>query len=335
MNLSVLNLTNYGGHMMNKNTNVQNGTNKKFDQEVGIVAAANSDSKVDVTVYLSERDKYKTEFNSWSKKTAQSTLEMCRVVYEAKKELINQDFLKFCNEIGRKDEDATVRKYLKIGEKYDKFYQYVELLPNSWTSIYQITQLPSEVFEALVATDNSMANMTGNQIKLLKGKKTEDMSNSTPASTASHTIDVPLIAAPTTAQTSTATSEDEDAESIKTEAFLTAITSSDAKLTDSFESSTESASVTVDATNDESSSDPDRQFAQQATNTMLEKISVMSSNSVPAHPTPIKATYEVLVRFKTIPIDDTWFDLVEQIEILVDKLNFDVEIIETRPAYSE
>jgi predicted Zn-dependent protease with MMP-like domain len=85
---------------------------------------------------MSERDKYKTEFNAWSKKTAQSTLEMCRVVYEAKRELESQDFLKFCNEIGRKGEDATARKFLKIGEKYDQFYQYAELLPNSWKSIH-------------------------------------------------------------------------------------------------------------------------------------------------------------------------------------------------------
>ena len=114
-------------------------------------------------------DRCVSEYSKFAVKTAQASLEMCRVVYEAKKELASQDFLKFCNEIGRKGEDSTVRKYLKIGEKYDKFYQYSELLPNSWTSIYEITQLPSDVFEALVATDNSMANMTGDQIKLLKG----------------------------------------------------------------------------------------------------------------------------------------------------------------------
>jgi hypothetical protein len=94
----------------------------------------NSESFDNVTYYLSDRDKYKSEFNQWSKKTAQSTLEMCRVVYEAKKELDSQDFLKFCNDIGRNGMDATVRKYLKIGEKYDQFFQYAELLPNSWTS---------------------------------------------------------------------------------------------------------------------------------------------------------------------------------------------------------
>lgn len=84
---------------------------------------------------MSERDKYVSEFNQWSKKTAQMILEMGRVVYEAKKELGSQDFLKFCNAINRKGEDATVRKYLAIGSKYAQFFQYANLLPNAWTSI--------------------------------------------------------------------------------------------------------------------------------------------------------------------------------------------------------
>ena len=141
---------------MIKAMNVQNGTKKQFGEKVGIVAAVNSDSKVSVSYYVSEREKYVSEFGQWSKKTAQTILEMGRVVFEAKKELGSQDYLHFCNEIGRKGEDATVRKYLAIGEKYDKFYQYAELLPNAWTSIYEITQLPSDVFEALVATNSSM-----------------------------------------------------------------------------------------------------------------------------------------------------------------------------------
>ena len=72
---------------MNNELDVQSGTDESLNSEFALEAAANSSSKFNVTVYMSERDKYKTEFNAWSKKTAQSTLEMCRVVYEAKREL--------------------------------------------------------------------------------------------------------------------------------------------------------------------------------------------------------------------------------------------------------
>ena len=92
---------------MRNMTDVQNGTYKKLGKEVGIVAAVNSDLKVNVSVYLSERDKYKTEFNAWSKKTAQSTLEMCRVVFEAKQNLSKDDFKIFANDVSSR---TTVTK---------------------------------------------------------------------------------------------------------------------------------------------------------------------------------------------------------------------------------
>jgi hypothetical protein len=95
---------------------------------------------------------------------------MCRVIAEAKKMLNQRDFGYFCFDIGHNGEDATIRKYLKIGSKYDQLFQYAELLPSSWTSIYQITQLPADVFEALVSTDNSMANITGDKLRELMGK---------------------------------------------------------------------------------------------------------------------------------------------------------------------
>ena len=84
---------------MTINTDVQNGTYVKFGNEVSIFGSVNRDSNVNVTYYMSERDKYKAEFNQWSKKTAQATLEMCRVVYEAKKGLGNQDFINLSKRI--------------------------------------------------------------------------------------------------------------------------------------------------------------------------------------------------------------------------------------------
>ena len=324
---------------MFKVANVQSGTDKQLGKDVGIVAAVNSDSNINVSVYLSERDKYKTEFNSWSKKTAQSTLKMCRVVYEAKKELASQDFLKFCNEIGRKGEDATVRKYLKIGEKYDKFYQYAELLPNSWTSIYEITQLSSDVFEALVTTENSLANMTGDQLKQLMGKKTEDKSKTSAASavapkTTAPTTPVlttitPANAVPQTAQTTQEAHEDINAASSMTELSSTATASSDAIQNDSSESVSES----TDEVSDDKSVQSAHKLAKQATSTMLERVAATASTTVDVKPTTVMPTYEVVIRFNAIPNDDSWFDLTEEIENLIDKYKFDVEVFETRPSF--
>ncbi len=313
--------------MINKES-VQNGTYKKLGKEVGIVAAVNSDSKVNVSVYLSEREKFTSEFNAWSKKTAQSTLEMCRVVFEAKKELESQDFLKFCNAIGRKGEDATVRKYLKIGEKYDKFYQYANLLPNSWTSIYEITQLPSEMFEALVTTENSMANMTGAQIKELMGKGTEDKSKSD-ASTAAVTSE-----AQTADQSSEKTSDafaDVQAASSSTDATEAATASSDASEADSSESIPDETEVITDQTNDSSSTESDREFAKQATSTMLEQAaSAAASTTFELADSEAFVPYEITIRFNSKPSDVAVAALVESIVTIKSKHRLDFDFVQQK-----
>lgn len=303
---------------MIKVADVQNGTYKKLGKDIGIAAAVSSDSHINVSVYLSERDKYKTEFNSWSKKTAQSTLEMCRVVFEAKKELGSQDFLKFCNEIGRKGEDATVRKYLKIGEKYDQFYQYAELLPNSWTSIYEITQLPSETFEALVATENSLANMTGDQLKLLMGKKTEDKSKSSAASAAAPTTAAPQIAQNTSQQTEIA-----DESLSQSDVSEAAVASSDAIQSDL----SESVSETSDATNDDFSSESDRELAQQATSSMLERVAATASTHVEVDADEDFEPYEITIRFNKMPSDEAKRELAEYVYKVKNKYRLDIEVV--------
>lgn len=309
---------------MRNMTDVQNGTYKKLGKEVGIVAAVNSDSKVNVSVYLSEREKFTSEFNAWSKKTAQSTLEMCRVVYEAKKQLGSQDFLKFCNAIGRGGEDATVRKYLKIGEKFDKFYQYAELLPNSWTSIYEITQLPSEMFEALVTTENSMANMTGAQIKELMGKGTEDKSNVAAATSDAASADK-------SSATSTDSSEDDEAASCSSDVNEAATASSDASEAKSSVSIADETEVSTDQTSDSSSSDSDREFAKQATSTMLEQaVSAAASTTVEVEDDEAFVPYEITIRFNSKPSDVAVAALVESLVTIKSKHRLDFDFVQQK-----
>ena len=110
---------------------------------------------------------YAASFNSFAVKTAQSTLEMCRVVYEAKSELETNDFEKFCEAIARSHEDSTIRKYLAIGARYNEFIAYADRMPNSWTSIYLITTIPADKFLTMINDSKSLKNLTAQQIKKL------------------------------------------------------------------------------------------------------------------------------------------------------------------------
>lgn len=126
-----------------------------------------NNSNINITYFKNKQQQYLSDYSVFATKTAQSTIEMCRVVYEAKQDLSKEEFLGFCDAIGHKSENSTIRKYLAIGEKYAQFINHAELLPNSWTSIYLITQISADNFNALIATNNSMASMTGKQIQNL------------------------------------------------------------------------------------------------------------------------------------------------------------------------
>jgi hypothetical protein len=115
------------------------------------------------------RKEYVSEFSKGLVKTARSTLEMCRVVYEAKESLDSFDFGKFCSEIGYRDSSSTIRKYIAIGKVYPRLVKLAEQLPASWTNIYIITQLPADTFEELENGQRSLASIKGKELaNLLK-----------------------------------------------------------------------------------------------------------------------------------------------------------------------
>ena len=111
---------------------------------------------------------YVSQYSALAAKTAKSTLEMCKIVYEAKHGLGKQ-FEKFCATIGRKETDSTIRKYLAIGEAYPRLIAYADQLPNAWTSIYLITQISAETFDDLISKRQNLRNLTGHEVKKLSG----------------------------------------------------------------------------------------------------------------------------------------------------------------------
>ncbi len=166
---------------------VLNRTSKRIDGNLGQIRVLETENGIVVEHHVTERERLYSEYSNFAVKTAQSTIEMCRVVYEAKTSLTKDEYLTFLKDIGHKSETSTIRKYLAIGEQYDKLIQYTDLLPNSWTSIYTITQLSSETFDALAMTDTDMSVMSGKQIKSLIEMKKPSTSASSITSATSQT----------------------------------------------------------------------------------------------------------------------------------------------------
>jgi len=140
----------------------------QYERKLSVEAAT-----VDSTAIApKERKEYVAAFKAGVEKTARSTLEMCRVVYEAEQSLDKFQFKTFCEEVGLKDYSSTVRKFAAIGRVYPRFIQYVDQLPASWTNIYLITQIPADAFEECLTKGYALNKLTGSKLdELVKSTK--------------------------------------------------------------------------------------------------------------------------------------------------------------------
>ena len=304
--------------MRNLLLNVQNGTNEAVNQDIGRIRVIETENGIEVKHQVTEREHFYSQYSLFAVKTAQSTVEMCRVEFEAKEELSREEFSEFCTDIGHKGEDSTIRKYLAIGAAYERLIQYADKLPNSWTSIYTITQIPSETFNALAQVGESFAQLSGNQIKALveNNSDSKNAPSTDATSKAETTTEVPSSEATTTSST-------EDAQK-------------------SLESNTETSFEVVDAvtaSSDEISTDED--LSDRSTNDDSEDVSVseaavVKANALLARVTTTASTsmkvedefqpYELLLCFNSVPSDEAKQYLVDCIYTLKSKYRVDIEL---------
>jgi hypothetical protein len=115
-------------------------------------------------------DEFAEEFKAGVVKTARSILEMCRVVYIAKRTLDDNEFDRFCNKSGIKG--STARKYTAIGKVYPRLIQYVDQLPEAWTSIYLITQIGADDFNQMIEDQVPLSSLKGADLHALVRDRT-------------------------------------------------------------------------------------------------------------------------------------------------------------------
>lgn len=300
--------------MNNLNQTAQNGTAMDHDSDVSIseieqglgqIRVFETENNIVVTHHVTARERFFSEYSKFAVKTAQSTVEMCRVVYEAKKTLQKSEYDSFLNDIGRKTEDSTIRKYLAIGERYDDLIAYTNLLPASWTSIYTITQLPAESFMAMVTLGESMANLTGAQIKRLKGV---NASNNSVIST------VPTMPS-TNVKRSASVDTDASEQSVDSDSASAVVESTDSVISAHTTASASSDASSRDDEADDSSSD--NEFAQQATSSLLERVSQNANLTVEAGDLEVvdeDEPFELFIRFPSKPTVDALFAIVKSVE---------------------
>ena len=88
----------------------------------------------DTNIVKLTRDEYVEIYRKREAATAEATLAMCRVVYEAKQVLNSADFQTFCKKIGQRDEGSTIRKFIAIGKVQPRLVAFAHQLPVAWSN---------------------------------------------------------------------------------------------------------------------------------------------------------------------------------------------------------
>ncbi len=122
-------------------------------------------------------NEYVVEFNYFAAKTADAIIGMGRVVFRAKQNL-GSEFAKFCEGIRFEEKSSAIRKLEQIGRKADFLEKYADCLPNTWTTVYRLTQLNENIFEEAVNSEDIKPAMTGAEAGKLLAKQNGAMISS-------------------------------------------------------------------------------------------------------------------------------------------------------------
>ena len=304
---------------MNLYNSVLNGTNEVTNQDIGRIRVVETESGIEMKYHITDRERFFSQYSLSAIKTAQSTVEMCRVVFEAKEQLPRDEFSNFCTDIGQKGEDSTIRKYLAIGAAYERLIQYADKLPTSWTSIYTITQIPSDTFNALAQVGESFAKLSGNQIKALVEINSDSKKAPSTDATSSAKTTVEVVSS----ETPTASSNEDAQKSLESNSE----TSSEVVTASTDEISTDDDSSNL-STKDDSEDESVSQDAKVKANALIERATTTASTSVQLDIDDEDdfQPYELLLCFNSMPSDEAKQYLVDCIYTLKSKYRVDIEL---------
>jgi hypothetical protein len=87
-----------------------------------------------------------SEYKAYAKKCAENILALARIIMRVEGELGGLYRPDFYAEVGLNHDPSKLTKLKKIGENLTRFQPYLERLPNSWTTLYELARLNDEDF---------------------------------------------------------------------------------------------------------------------------------------------------------------------------------------------
>lgn len=89
------------------------------------------------------------KYCSYGNKTVSSILHMASSVYQAK-EKGESFFTRFCELINQDEKGSLIRKFIRIGSKFNFLNTKLDKLPSNWTTIYMISGMELKKIEDLI-----------------------------------------------------------------------------------------------------------------------------------------------------------------------------------------
>jgi ferritin-like metal-binding protein YciE len=119
---------------------------------------------------------------SQTKSTVENLLNVCETLRElddsVKDLILNEtDLNYFCEKVGLNKSGSTYRKYVCIGKKVDLLRQYIDTIPSSVSTIYELCTLDPEKFEQLFQWKLISHTTTLHDLKEISGKSSTSVSS--------------------------------------------------------------------------------------------------------------------------------------------------------------
>ena len=108
---------------------------------------------------------YVNQYRHYAKKTVESVILLGKTVFDADKFLSQDDFITFCDEVKLYPNGPTYRKLRTIGKMSNRFTDHYDVLPSSWTTVYELAKMKNSEFNKLIDGNVLHKEVTSKEIK--------------------------------------------------------------------------------------------------------------------------------------------------------------------------
>ena len=113
---------------------------------------------------MNSRDFYINKISSLKTNTAENILSIGLVMKEAKINLSKDDFQSFLKSTHYEEKSSSVRKWIQIGDAYQRLSPIANKLPVAWSTIYKLSKIDSNKFDLLERMNILHSTITAREI---------------------------------------------------------------------------------------------------------------------------------------------------------------------------